>query len=100
MMVRRRLLKVGDLIRLKVHTISGWKGIGVICEDQVSSYDGPYFIRRDSSVWMDGDCYIAPSMACPHEVALMRDQGTVEEQADRVAWCRMLTDRRCGIYGS
>lgn len=56
-------LSRGDGIRLKVRTISGWKGTGTVVEDQVDCDDGVIFVK-DASVreWPF-------THACRHEVA-------------------------------
>lgn len=33
-MKNRRLLKKGERIRLKVRTFSGWKGVGIVADDE------------------------------------------------------------------
>ena len=58
-------LKKGDRIRLKVRTISGWKGTGTVIEDQITD---TVLFRRDGK--REGD----KCSACREEVALMRDQ--------------------------
>jgi hypothetical protein len=59
-----KLLRQGDRIRLKVQTISGWKGDAVVVENQLSS-DDVIAWRRDSD-----DPNGLVSIALRHEVAL------------------------------
>ena len=40
-------LKKGDFIRLKVRTITGWKGVGIVKRDMVSDDDIVDFYRID-----------------------------------------------------
>ena len=58
-------LKKGDRIRLKVRTLGGWKGTGIVVEDQAHPNDGVRFIK-------DGESAPTCSSACRHEVAKMR----------------------------
>jgi len=68
---RAKVLRIGDRIRLKVPTLSGWTGTATVTEDM----HGP-----ENSVWFckDGDDIGDPSArsctACRHEVAVLRDQ--------------------------
>ena len=61
------LLKQGDRIRLKVRTLSGWKGTGTVAVDQLHPEDGIQFIK-------DGDHGPPYSGARRHEVAKLRGQ--------------------------
>ncbi len=63
-----KLLKRGDRIRLKVRTIDGWKGVGIVTEDQLTVNSTVVFHKEDNncppdSIWY-GRCF-----ACRHEVA-------------------------------
>jgi hypothetical protein len=67
----RRLLKKGDRVRTKTHTIGGWKGTGTVLEDETErgrviklQADTP--VRRD-----DRDRMV---MFCDFEVTLLRTQ--------------------------
>jgi hypothetical protein len=63
-------LKKGDRIRLNVYTISGWKGLGTVTEDQV---DDTVTFRRDGEdpeSWFSGR-----SCAMRHEVSVVRGRG-------------------------
>lgn len=62
-----RLLRKGDHIRLKVRTISGWKGEAIVVEDQLSVDDRSVTFRR-----LDSDPEMPPGLAMRHEVALIR----------------------------
>ena len=57
-------LKKGDRIRLKVRTMGGWKGIGVVTQDQSASDDAVWFRKTDT-----GERHCS---ACRHEVAKIR----------------------------
>jgi hypothetical protein len=61
-------VKKGDRIRLKVRTLSGWKGIGIVTEDQVN--DSVWFRKEGlKPSWLNDSC------ACSrHECALIREK--------------------------
>lgn len=65
MWLRRRMrqLKRGDRIRLKTLTIMGWKGVGVVVEDQVD--DDVVFVKEGRAL----DDF--PCLAGRNEVALL-----------------------------
>ena len=63
----RKRLKTGDRIRLKVPTMCGWKGTGTVVRDMTHDNDTVDFAK-------DGDDDWPPSVACRHEVALIRSQ--------------------------
>ncbi len=60
-----QLLRRGDVIRLKVRTIGGFKGIGVVTTDMAHRGAVVRFVR------MGMDLREIPSTACRHEVALI-----------------------------
>lgn len=66
------LLRRGDVIRLKVRTMGGFKGLGVVTEDMVSPGGAVYFVR------MGRDLRESPSVATRREVALI---GALEDAA-------------------
>lgn len=66
------LLRRGDVIRLKVRTMGGFKGLGVVTEDMVSPGGAVYFVR------MGRDLREIPSVAVRREVALI---GALEDAA-------------------
>lgn len=63
------LLKKGDSIRLKVRTMSGWKGNGIVAKDQLIDSNIVYF-------WKDKDPkeLLYRCEACRHEVAKIKDK--------------------------
>lgn len=65
--MRRRLLKAGDRIRLKVRTITGWRGTGTVIVDMVHP-DGAVRFRRDETPADQWEHCVAGR----HEVALLR----------------------------
>ena len=75
----RRLLKKGDRIRLKVRTVCGWKGMGVVVEDQFVR-GGLVRFRKEGD---DPGLLHDHNVACDHEVALLRDQGGGHDSHDR-----------------
>jgi hypothetical protein len=61
-------LKKGDRISLKVYTVSAWKGLGTVTEEQV---DATGTFRRDGDdpeSWLSGR-----SCAMRHVVSVVRD---------------------------
>lgn len=69
--MKRRLLKEGDRIRLKSKLISGWKGYGTVKLDQIH-HDGVVYFRKDGNGPVDW--LHSHSMACSHDVVLLRNQ--------------------------
>jgi hypothetical protein len=70
-------LKKGDRIRLKVRTISGWKGTGTVSEDQI---DDTIFFHKDGediNSWIGGR-----NCACRHEAAKLRESTVVGNTFD------------------
>jgi len=60
-------LKKGDRIRLKVRTVTGWKGIGTVIKDQLHNGSGVLFKR-------DGHNDLCGCGALSDEVVLLRNQ--------------------------
>ena len=64
-----KLLKKGDRIRLKVRTISGWKGLGTVSEDQMDNIIAFFKDGEDHESSLLGHNY-----AMRHEVAVIRSK--------------------------
>ncbi|WP_373510379.1 hypothetical protein [Thiocapsa sp.] len=77
----RKLLKTGDRIRLKVPTMSGWRGLATVTEDMLHP-DHPVIFLKDS-----GDPRRDLDRCCcarRHEVALLRDQTPRTDWVERI----------------
>lgn len=65
----RRLLRKGDRIRLKHRTMFGWKGIGIVTENQMENADVVWFAKEGEN---PEDCMYGRNVACSYEVILIR----------------------------
>ena len=65
---RRKPLKAGTRIRLKVPDLFGWKGTGTVIYDVIGDEDDAIVEFRPD------DKNLEMGIACRHEVAVLRDQ--------------------------